>query len=254
MTDNSGPEPRRAIRSIGILLPFGIIVAVVGAFVGLRVSSRGPSSTVHALGTTSSLGTTSYRAASATNVTASTPATAGSRLASTTACQTPFPVSERPVARGPAPNITLSWLPSGATFQYHQDCRFPGAMFGAVSLPGRANADTVPPTGIPIGLPPAPGSPAYHPADYISVEAIAGMSMPPRPLPLSSEYSRVTISVNGHPATVSYPNNGLGGYNIAWVQGGDYVQIHSDRGLTSNGLSGVPLSQLEQVAEGLRLS
>lgn len=187
-----------------------------------------------------------------TSVTSPTPAATSGRLPWATSCQAPGEPAPAPV---PGPDVKLSWLPPGATAQYRHDCRFPGASFVQVDLPGRANVNTVPATGIPIGSSaPTTRGAAYHPAGYVSVEALA-LSVPPRPLPLSSDppYTRLTTSVEGHPATVLYPDNTLGAYSIAWMQDGIYVQVHTDRGLTPDGVSGVPLSELEQVAAGVQL-
>lgn len=253
MTDHNDRRPRRVTRSTGILLTVGAIaVAVVGFVVATRASGPGPTTTVRALGT-ASRGT--MVTTTTTSVTASAPAVAGSHLPWRTSCQAPLPPGEQSLGNVSAPDLKLSWLPAGATAQYSHDCRFPRATYVQVDLPGRANADTVPVTGIPAGVPlPAVGTP-YHPASVISVVAIA-KGVPSRPLPNSTDppYTTVTTSVNGHPGTMSYPGNGLGGYHIGWMQGGDYVQVSTTRGLTPDGISGVPLSQLEQVAEGVRLS
>lgn len=251
MTDHNNQGRRRVSKSTAIMWSVGIL-AVVGALAGLRASEAGQTSRVRAIGTNHAAGMKSAKSTSVTSAGLSVNPSTSGRLPWKTTCPTP---SDPDPAQVPGPDVKLTWLPSGANAQYRQDCRFPGASFVQVDLPGRANADTVPATGIPSGWRPATGGPWFHPAGYISVEARA-MSVPPRQLPLPSDdsYTRVTTSVNGHPATVLYPtNNGLGGYNIGWMQNGIYVQVHTDRGLTPDGVSGVPLSQLEQVAAGVRL-
>jgi hypothetical protein len=244
-------RPRRGVtRSTGTILAVGaIVVAVGGVLAGLHASGSATSTRVRALGLTSTGGLSATSGAAATPTSTTTHATVVLHKGS---CQTPFSRGTKPTTRLPAPDVNLSWLPAGATVRYHRDCRFPGTTFGYVSLPGRANANTVPPTGIPIGVRPDPRGATYHPAGFISVVVGAGGRLPP-PLPNQFGYKTVTTTINGHPARMSYPGKVLGGYHIEWLQNGDYVGVSVNRGRTPDGISGVPLSQLKQVAAGLQL-
>jgi hypothetical protein len=130
------------------------------------------------------------------------------------------------------------------------------ATFFTATLPGRANVDTVPATGIPLH---AKNLGLYHPASYIKVGVIRlpdGVTAPPRGFQPTSPNRYVavkTITVQGHPATAWYMKRGLGGINIGWLQDGDYVSVQTSRGTTPDGLSGVSLRQLEKVAQGVRI-
>lgn len=157
-----------------------------------------------------------------------------------------------------APKVTLSRLPAGSTLSYNHLCAFPNDTVVQINLPGNANANTVPSTGIPGRLSPSQLG-AYHPASFISVIVIGGLIVPPRSQPTTTsdpllDTTVATIDVQGNTATAWYPSNeGLGGYNIAWVEDGDYVQVQTTRGQTDAGEAGVSLRELEDVANGLRL-
>lgn len=228
-------------RSIMIVTMAVLVAGSVGALIATSVTSNEPS------------GRTLLASNSTTNVIAgsTTNATVGSTASSCPGGLQPMP--DLAHAKIPAPEVTLSSLPAGATILYGDDCKFPNDTVVQVNLPGEANTDTVPSTGMPVGdVLSRPG--AYHPASYVLVTVVGGMNeAPPTPSP-SPDYTVRTITVQGHGAMAWYPSNlGLGGYNIAWIQDGDYVQVQTTRGRTDHGESGVSLSELEAVANGTRL-
>lgn len=187
-----------------------------------------------------------------------TDSTNTSNSSSESTCQGPLPaMANLAHATVQAPQVTLSALPAGTTTSYASSCRFPNDTFVQVSLPGVANADTVPSGGIPVGVSQSQVG-AYHPASYVTVTVVGGASAPPPTQPTVSDpppdYTVSTIDLHGQSATAWYPSDGgLGGYNIAWVEDGDYVQVQTTRGQTDDGESGVSLSELEDVAGGLHL-
>jgi hypothetical protein len=55
--------------------------------------------------------------------------------------------------------------------------------------------------------------------------------------------------VNGNPATLFYPPNGLGIYAIQWESNGHIFAVTTDRQHQPTGLSGLSLDELRKVAE-----
>lgn len=146
----------------------------------------------------------------------------------------------------------LTWTPAGSTIQTSQDPRYPGTTFLKVTLPGAANADTIPKV-LPNNVATARLG-TYHAATGISVVVVSGVTTMPS-LPVDPQYFVTsTIAVNGLSASLSVPRSGWGPYRIDWIDNGKYVSVLCDHGDTSAGPTGISVSDLEKVAAGVTVS
>lgn len=115
------------------------------------------------------------------------------------------------------------------------------------ALSGLANRDTFPASG------PSRSDGTQHPASIITLSALYDPTgVLPAPLADPTYFFVRSLSIGGgRTARVSSPKSGYGPYRVEWVQGGEFYAIIGTRGFTSDGKSGVPLSQLVKMAESV---
>ena len=114
-------------------------------------------------------------------------------------------------------------------------------------LSGAANQDTIPTSG------PSAFDGTQHPRTIITLSALGDASGAlPQSLadPTYFDVSLVDLG-GGRSARVSQPKSGFGPYRVEWIQAGSLYTLLCARGKTISGTSGVPLSDLERMAESV---
>ena len=140
------------------------------------------------------------------------------------------------------------YLPKGAR---PAPITFPkaGAPLMAYCLPGRANANTIPPGG-----PTEENYSIVHSATclgFFYMPAESNGRLPPS-LAFGPSFSVSQTTVSGHPARLTMPSRGVVGlYQLEWMASGLRFTLRVDRLRTPEGVSGIPLTELRRVANSV---
>lgn len=155
-------------------------------------------------------------------------------------------VSQASVPSPSISSLTVGALPLGAVLvQRNASGR---TLHYAYSLPGAANADTIPAGGIT-----AANALLVQPATQLEVYAVAGVSsMPELPYDPANGIVRESVTVNGSPAYVTHMQNGFGTWRVDWVANDTYYTVGVQRLITSAGISGIAENALLAVADTVR--
>lgn len=177
-------------------------------------------------------------------------AVAAGGLAATWHTSRPAPIAARP-ASDAAPaytqSVTPRYLPAGATLvESPHDGTFPDVAVRQYALPGAANADTIPPTGID-----EQNALTVHTATVLEVSFVPGVASVP-PIGVDPTYFDIRdVTVAGLPALLSTPKNGFGAYRVDWMDAAGYHVVLCERQDTVDGTSGIPADELLRVADSL---
>lgn len=116
-------------------------------------------------------------------------------------------------------------------------------------LVGPANLDTLPPDGVPTAL-----DDSQHPASILSFDVVEN---PQNLLPESAadaewfSVTEVTLG-SGVPARATVPRSGYGPHRLEWATSGKLFTLLTTRGSTDQGVSGLAMPALMQIADGIQ--
>ena len=163
------------------------------------------------------------------------------------AAPTPTAPSSTAATRRPATLIIVGDPPAGARrLPTPRDNNGPGLLTALYSLPGRANANTIPPGGAT-----AENSAAIHPETNLSFQAQLGVSALPEtevPPALKNIVGLKKVVVRGHEGYLSYPTRTFGMLKLDWIQDNVHFTVRVLRLNTPDGVSGIDEKQLVAVA------
>lgn len=112
-----------------------------------------------------------------------------------------------------------------------------------------ANLDTLPPDGVP-----TVADDSQHPASILSFDVVEN---PHNLRPESAadvewfSVTEVTLA-SGVPARASVPRDGYGPHRLEWATGGKLFTLLTTRGNTDQGVSGLAMPTLIQIADGIQ--
>lgn len=117
------------------------------------------------------------------------------------------------------------------------------------SLPGRANADTIPASGLTKA-----NATVVHVATevvFLAVSSEADGQLPPS-LADSQVFDVSTVTINGGPGRLQVPKNGYGAYRVEWQADGLRFTLLEDRLKTQDGTSGLDTTELLRMARSVQ--
>jgi hypothetical protein len=162
---------------------------------------------------------------------------------SATSTPTPTPSVTQPTTLNA---VDATYLPSGA--QLVNSGNMHGQVYAAYSLPGKANADTIPQGG----LTPESAT-SFHVATGVTLTAGPGYGAIPSDVVdgYGPDFTQTWTTVRGEKALVTQQANGYGTLRIDWVgNDGVYYTVLTQRLDTNDGLSGIDEAVLQQIADG----
>ena len=154
----------------------------------------------------------------------------------------PYPSATPPK---PATAIVVSRPPAGSRLiSAKPPYESRGLLYALYSLPGRANANTIPPGGAT-----AENATVIHPATNMQITAQIGVSqLPDLPVVPGSTMRQKKVTVNGNAAVLDYPAVTYGILQLNWIEQNTRFTIRVFRGDTPDGISGIDEMQLLAVA------
>jgi hypothetical protein len=149
----------------------------------------------------------------------------------------PSPVPSLSIDTSPSPPIpdAPTWLPAGAELKARSTFSPLGSAVLSYQLAGAANAGQGTNGILQVWVKPD----ADGKAQLSSSNRTDGNGYLPR-------------SVNGHPAVLTVPVNGVGGFSVQWVSAKRLLTVSMARHQTARGISGISVDDLLKVASSIR--
>jgi hypothetical protein len=137
----------------------------------------------------------------------------------------------------PAPPIpdAPAYLPTGATLKARSTLSPPGTAILSYQLAGEANVAQGTRGLLQVWITPDPDGTATFSSSIRTA---------------SNGYFARTV--DGHPATLTVPISGVGGFSVQWKAGGRLLTVSMARNHTPQGLTGISVDELMRVADSIR--